>query len=108
MPLNLMFGRKNLLAHLKSPLTPLGVGMLLALSAYLFFGLILLGVGAYWLAVLMLMPIVAIAALMTFREWTLPASRSGSIWKTVGIVNAILVTGYLIYIGVQFYAASKA
>lgn len=102
-----MFGRKNLLAHLESPLTPIGAVILLVLSAYVFVGIFLLGVGIYWIAILMLAPVVAISALIAFREWAAPHYRSGRIGKTVGIVNAILVVGYLVYLGVQFYAASK-
>jgi hypothetical protein len=102
-----MFGRKSLLAHLESPLTPLGVGMLLALSAYVFVGLLLLGAGDYWSGGLMLIPIIAITARMAFREWALPYSKFGRVWKIVGLFNAVLVVGYLIYIGVLFYAGSK-
>ncbi len=102
-----MLRRKNLLAHLDSPLSLVGVLMLLAISAYIFLGLFLVGTGAYWIGAALLLPVLAVVMFLALREWSKAFKRFPRIGKTMGILNAILIAAVFVYIGVLFYGAPK-
>lgn len=88
-------------------MTPVGVVLALGMAAYIFAGIFLLGVGDYWLGTVLLVPVVVTAAVMAYREWSMSLSRFPRIGKAFGILNAVLVIGVLLYVGVQFYVLSK-
>lgn len=99
---NAMFGRKNLLSHLESPITPLGVILGLMMAAYLLLGMMVLGLGAYVLGACLLSPIVLWAAYMAFADWRNDLAKYPRIAVTLGIIQAVVVVASFVYAGVLF------
>ena len=98
--LNLMLGRDSFRSHFEPSLSPLGVVLVLLVAAFIFAGMFLLGIGRYWLGVVLLFPLVVAASWMAYRE------RRGS-GRVRGLLNAAMVIGALIYVGLNLYGLSE-
>ena len=105
--LNLMLGRTSFRAHFEPTLSPLGGLCALAMAAYIFASMFLLGLGHYFLGSVLFAPVVVVAATMGYRQWSPPHSPLSALNKVLAIFNGLVVGGVLVYVCAQLHLLSK-